>query len=266
MRSWRARLTCDGIPGLRSQRPNRRGDDVSQADMAWLTDVTEVWYATLESGKLATYSDEFLDRVAGALRLSHHERTVLYYLALGREPRPRPQLPQPALQSVSPAVRQLLDALPWPACVADSSFELLANNQALEDWLPYFRWERNVMAWVFKYPESRVQLIDWETVWAPVMLAQMRAAKARMPQNVALGQLVDECLAANEFARNLWDTQPEVSIHPDGDVRQLYLPYSEDKPTKVEVVALAPMRNADTRVVMFVPIDGFVPPPPAAGS
>jgi hypothetical protein len=188
--------------------------------MAALTGVTEVWYSYLEQGKQVSYGDDFLDRVAGALRLNSHERTVLYHLATGREPRPRPQPPQ---QVVSRAVRGILDAQPWPACVADLSWEMLSTNQALEDWLPVTRWERNVMRWALKYPEVRAQLVDWETVWAPVMLAQMRAAKAKYPDNQALTDLVEECLAANDFARELWDKQPAVAVHPDGNQRRLYL-------------------------------------------
>jgi hypothetical protein len=48
-------------------------------------------------------------------------------------------------------------------------------------------------------------------------------------------------------------TQTEIS---DGYI----FPYSNNEPTTVEVVALSPMRNPDLRVVMFVPVDGFIPP------
>ncbi len=259
MRTWRGRLKCDEIPGLRKQRPKRRGNDVSQADMAFLTGVTDVWYASLEQGKPAAYSDDFLDKVAYSLRLNPDERRVLFYLALGREPRPRPQ---PPTTSVSAAVRRVLDAQPWPAYVSDASWEILAANQAMAEWLPHISWERNVMRWVYLFPESQVQLIGWAEVWAPSMLAQMRAAKARMPWNTALEQLVDDCLAGSEFARDLWDNQPDVAIHPDGNLRSLYLPYAEadSQPTTVEIVAWTPMRDQDSRIVMLIPVDGYIPP------
>jgi transcriptional regulator with XRE-family HTH domain len=248
MRGWRERLDPRSIAGL--GRGLRRRT-VSQELMAHLVGVSPMWYGKLERGEREpNYSEELLDRVAYALQLNDDERDVLYLLAVGRPPVPRVRAPAGAVNEV---MARVVHAQPWPAYVSDRSWDVVVYNRHMARWFPHFDYELNIMRWVFFYPASRLQLIDWETSWAPLMLAQMRAANARWPENKRLAGLIRESLSVNEFARRLWHTQPMVYVHPDGDRRKLNLPF-EQGAREIEIVALTPMRADDMRVVMLVPL------------
>lgn len=254
MRSWRLRLDPKSIPGLSVR--GGRGRPVSQAEMAQLVGVSSLWYGRLERGEREpNYSEDFLDRVAAALRLDYNEHNVLFLLATGREPVPKVYASTP---SISPAVQRVLDEMPFPAWCSDPAWDVVALNQATYEWLPHMRYERNVMRWVWCYPDAMVQLVDWQSVWSPRMLAQMRVANARWPQNERLKQIIAEALEVNDYAREAWDNEPMVQVHPDGDVRRLRVPFLED-PVEVELVALAPMRDPDLRLIMLVPRGQLVP-------
>jgi transcriptional regulator with XRE-family HTH domain len=219
--------------------------------MAHLVGVSPPWYGRLERGECApNYSDDFLDRVAYALQLNDDERTVLFRLAVGREPVPRVRVSSAVVGEI---MRRVIDRQPWPAYISDQSWDVVVHNQHMADWFPHLAYERNIMRWVFFHPQSRLQLIDWETSWAPLMLAQMRAAHARWPNNDRLAHLIREAVTVNECARHMWNNEPMVYAHPDGDRRKLHLPF-EQGVREIEIVAWMPMRADDMRVVMLLPV------------
>ena len=83
LRAWRRR------PLLRGRVPaaqQRRAQGLSQQEVARLSGVSERWYRSLELGKPANFSADFLDGLASALQLSPVERHVLYLKAAGRPP------------------------------------------------------------------------------------------------------------------------------------------------------------------------------------
>ena len=210
---------------------------------------TKFWYSELERGQLGRYSDDFLNRVAIALRLSEAERYVLYQYAVGREPAP----PGAPTGDVSRSMDRIVQRQTWPAYLSNSAWDVLTWNPAMKVWFPWMPSEPNVMRWVFTYPEARDQLADWKTGWAGPMIAQMRLAHAREPDNHRLTELIREILENNAEARELWDTSPEVKIHPDGDIRGIYLP-GRDEPIDIEVVAFTPMRDPTLRLVILMPV------------
>jgi transcriptional regulator with XRE-family HTH domain len=256
MLSWRERLDPLSIPGLEAE--SRRRKTVSQDLMARLVGVSAPWYGKLERGEREpNYSDDFLERVAYSLRLDDDERTILFLLAVGREPTPRVR---PASGVVGEMLERIVHRQPWPAYISDRAWDVVVYNQAMADWFPHFAYELNVMRWVFYYPASRLQLVEWETSWAPLMLAQMRLAHAKWPKDKRLTGLIRETLTENEFARNLWRTKPKVYVHPDGDRRRLHLPF-EDAVREIEIVAMNPMRAPDMRLIMLMAVDGSEPSP-----
>jgi hypothetical protein len=85
------------------------------------------------------------------------------------------------------------------------------------------------------------------------MLGQMRAARARFPDNKRLEQVLTEILDTNREARKIWD-QPLTYLHPDGDQRYLYLPHHR-KVTRVDIVGLEPMRAPGTRFMLLIPAE-----------
>ena len=248
VRFWRQRLDPTSIAEPSGTRRRAR---VSQEDMARLIGATSVWYGTLERGEHSVnYSDAFLHRVAHALRLSPTERRALYLYAVQREPLTQPTRTDVRINDVA---QRLLDQQPWPAYISDEAWNLVAHNDHLVQWFPWVTHETNIMRWVFTYPQARRQLYDWENTWAPLMLAQMRMASAANPDDSRLTKLIGEIIDANPFARDLWETQPDVYVHPDGDRRQLLLP-PDNKIHTVEIVALGLMRLPKTRLIMLVPV------------
>jgi transcriptional regulator with XRE-family HTH domain len=256
VRSWRERLNPLEIPGLIPAGSHRRKSHVSQEDLARLVGVSNVWYGKLERGEPAHYSADFLDRVAIALRLTGDERMVLHLYALGREPVPRGRT---STVVVTESLRQVVDRQSWPTYLSDEAWDVIAYNRKAKEWFPWLGNESNVMRWVFTYPEARQQLHDWATDWAPPMLAQMRVANARDQGNERLTRLIQEILQSDD-ARRMWASEPAIYVHPDGDRRGIYLPYRQELIT-VEIVALAPLRAPNIRLMMLVPA-GDRPPHP----
>jgi transcriptional regulator with XRE-family HTH domain len=248
VRTWRRRLRPDQVPGF-GVYPARRRDHVSQDDVARLVGSTSYWYGELERGRVGGYSDDFLDRVAVALRLTEAEREVLYYYAAGREP----AATYTPSTEVSKTFQRMVDVLPLPAYVSDIAWDVLYANRHISAWFPWLPREPNVMRWTFTYPEARLQLAKWDTDWAPPMIAQMRLVHARYHDNQRLTQLIEEILAVNDDARRLWAEDLAVKGHPDGDRRMIYVP-GRDDPIEIEIMSLGPHRDPTQRLVLLVPL------------
>ncbi|MEU4238630.1 helix-turn-helix transcriptional regulator [Actinoplanes sp. NPDC026619] len=250
VRSWRARLSPRDIPGLSASYPQTRGrSHASKELLALLTGYSLGWYSALERGEPQNYGEDFLNRVAQALRLNPAEKNHLFVLATGHEaPADHDSRIRP-----TPTIERILDALPWPAYINDDAWELVAFNTHMSTWFPWVAGtENNVMRWVFTYPDAKRQLHNWGTEWAPQMFAQMQYALARQPDNKRLAALIDEILDHSEEARRFKD-QPLTFPHPDGQRRTLRLPLHR-KLQAIELVAFEPMRAAGSRCMMLIPL------------
>ncbi|WP_432982889.1 helix-turn-helix domain-containing protein [Dactylosporangium sp. CA-233914] len=249
--TWRRRLDPSAIPGLLYSRNSPQKKNVSQEDVAHLVGVSTRWYANLERGGPGPYSADFLDQVTVALRLSQEERAVLYLLATGQEPDPPRAVP---VGENFVALRAIVNAQPWPAYVSDDAWDCLFSNEHHRSWFPHLKYEPNIMLWPFLYAESRLQLINWERDWARPMLAQLRAASARHPDNARLQGIIQRILNGSADARRIWEEKAEVHLHPDGDRRLMHVPHF-DGPRVVEIVALTTLRAVGFRVMMLIPVD-----------
>jgi transcriptional regulator with XRE-family HTH domain len=252
---WRERLDPQSIPWFAGSR--RRRTTVSQADMAYLIGVSEKWYAKLERGERLNYSEDFLDRVAGGLRLTDDERNLLYLLAKGRPAKPQAR---PSTAAVSPSLARVIEAQPWPAMITDRAWDVLVFNAAMAEWFPGIVRDRNVVLWILGHPAARLQLVDYETVWVPRTFDLLRAAAAWWPGDRRLAHILNEALRVNPLARKLWeDSEPLVYLHPDGDHRKVHPPGKGDEEIEVEVVACVPMRADDLLITMLIPTAGQEP-------
>ena len=250
VKAWRLRLDPDQIPGIsKSYASTLRRRHASKELIATLAGCSIGWYSTLERGEPQNYSDDFLNRVAAALRLSHAEKSVLFLRATGHA------LTMTAHESPiqrTPAIQRILDAQPWPAYVSDDAWNLVGYNTHLSDWFPWVTGpETNIMRWVFTAPEARNLLHRWETDWAPQMFAEMQFAQAQQPENNRLAAVISEILDLSSHARRFAE-QPLTYPHPDGDHRSVLLPSQGVQ--RVELAALTPMRAPSSRFMMLVPI------------
>lgn len=251
VKAWRMRLKPDEIPGLSAAYPQtRRRRFASKELVALLTGCSLGWYSTLERGEPQNYSDDFLTRVAHTLRLNAAEKNMLFFLATGHEP----AIEQHSRMQHTPTIQRLLDAQPWPAYIADESWDLIAFNKHMSEWFPWVEGnESNVMRWVFTFPEAQIQLHNWRTDWAPQTFAQLQYAQARQPDNKRLTAIIDEILELSPDARRFKE-QPTICTHPDGDRRALHLP-CHSKIQLIEIVASEPLRAPGSRCVSLIPVE-----------
>ncbi|MGW2633798.1 helix-turn-helix transcriptional regulator [Streptomyces chattanoogensis] len=252
--TWRERVDPRQIHGVRST--GRRSPGLTKAEVAKLTGVSSKWIGQLENGHVAKFSDRFLERLALTLRLDASERLTLFLLGSGKPPVPMSIPSEDAVSAVDKPLREFLDAqLPNPAYVSDVAWNIVAHNQPQIDWFPWIPYEPNLMRWAFLYPEAREQLVNWADDWARPFLAQIRVALAKNPDEPGLLKLRDDILEGNEDAARIW-ADHEALEHPDGHVRRFRLPYHEGAEVPVRIMALAPLRAPNMRVITLVPTTG----------
>jgi len=200
LRSRRERLSCADV-GL-SATGRRRTPGLRREEVALLSGISTTWLTYLEQGRRVQASPQVLDALAATLRLSPAERAHVFDLAS--------QAPPPAaVPALDPTVRSVLDALdPQPAYVTAGDFEVLAWNDAAVQLFPTFLTtmdgERpNVARWLFCSPAAREVFPEWESV-AQDVLARLRAATARHPDDPRYTDLVQELRTASSQARAWW--------------------------------------------------------------
>jgi transcriptional regulator with XRE-family HTH domain len=121
LRGCRARLEPEDVGLPKDARA--RGGGLRRQDVAELAGVSASWYTWLEQGRDIRVSDEVLDRVSQALRLSEDERVYLFSL-VQRRPPPLQHL----LTQCPPDVERMLHTLPVPAVVLNLRCDVLAWN------------------------------------------------------------------------------------------------------------------------------------------
>lgn len=181
---------------------NRRVRGLRREEVAQLAMISTDYYTRLEQGRLASASEEVLDALATALRLSQDERSYLYKLAHkadhGRQ-RPRDA------EGVRPQTRQLLENLrDTPALVFGRYLDVLAWNHlataVFKDFATIPRQERNFLRMLFLDADVRSRFVDWATV-ARAAVAFFRAAAPSEPR---LAHLIGELSLADPDFRTWW--------------------------------------------------------------
>ncbi|WP_432082972.1 helix-turn-helix domain-containing protein [Streptomyces sp. WAC 04229] len=184
LRSWRRRVDPRTFPSLPVH--GRRSKGLTHTDVARLAGVSARWYGSLEQGREAGYSADFLDRVSAVLRLSRAERQALYLRAVGRPPALAAVPAVDAAAEMDATLQHFIDnQAPDPAVVTDLAWNMVGHNKAAELWLPGAVQMGNQMRWTFLSPEAREQLVCWERDWARPYLGQIRYERANHPKDEA---------------------------------------------------------------------------------
>ena len=220
LRSRRERIAPEQVglpPALRRRTPGLRREEV-----ATLAGVGVTWYTWLEQGRDINASPQVLDAVARTLLLDPHERDHLFRLA---------EVPdgnaQAECASLPPTAQLLLDHLePYPACIRNGRYDILAFNTAYENLMGPLRdvpfEDRNSLWRIFTRPECRAAMLDWEE-GTRRMVAEYRAAMAEHVAEPAWKCLVSRLTKASPEFAEIWDRH-EVAIpenltkrflHPD---------------------------------------------------
>jgi transcriptional regulator with XRE-family HTH domain len=209
LRARRARLrpADAGLPaGSRRRTPGLRREEVAQ-----LADISVTYYTFLEQGRDVRPSEQVMDALARALRLTAAERAHLHSLVHGSPAATAAAGPDMLAPEVAAMVARLD---PWPAYVSGRCWDVLAANRAARalwaDWPARPPRERNVLWWTFLDPAARSVLVDWEAV-AKAELARFRSASARHPGDPEFGALIERLQAGSAEVRQWW---PEHEVVP----------------------------------------------------
>jgi len=220
LRSRRERIAPEQVglpPASRRRTPGLRREEV-----ATLAGVGVTWYTWLEQGRDINVSTQVLDAVARTLLLDPHERAHLFRLA---------DAPEGSVQrecaALTPTAQVLLDKLePFPACVRNARYDILAYNPAFDRLmgplaeLPFD--ERNSLWRLFTSPACRAATLDWEE-GTRRMVAEYRAAMAEHVAEPAWKCLVSRLSKASPEFAELWERHEVASpenltkrfLHPD---------------------------------------------------
>jgi transcriptional regulator with XRE-family HTH domain len=202
LRSRRERIAPEQVglpPASRRRTPGLRREEV-----ATLAGVGVTWYTWLEQGRAINASSQVLDAVARTLLLDPHERDHLFRLA---------DTPDGSAQgecaTLPPTAQLLLDQLePYPACIRNARYDILAWNQAYDQLmgpladLPYE--ERNSLWRLFTSPKCRGATLDWEE-GTRRMVGEYRAAMADHVAEPAWKCLVARLSKASPEFAELWE-------------------------------------------------------------
>lgn len=265
LRSRRARLhPADlGLPDT----GRRRVAGLRREETAQLAGVSVDYYVRLEQGRAGWPSDQVLDAVAQALRLSPEEQDHLFRLA---RPRPATHTPgQDPLRAEIPALLRSIGNL--PAFVINGRMDLLACNDLAQrlvaDVATTDATRRNIARMIFTDPAAHDYFLDWDTV-AQEAAGHLRLAAGQTPADDELSDLVDELSEASPRFRELWTAHDVIQKshgskplrHPIvGDLTVRYetltLPADNHMLVTYTVEPESPSEQALTRLADLTPSD-----------
>jgi len=199
--SRRAAISPESV-GLPLAMTSRRVPGLRREEVAILAGVSVDYYTKFEQGRATNISEQVLEAIERALKLSDLERRHLRSLL-----RPDARITSGALvprPKARAAVVTMIHSLGVPAIVHGPLLEILAINdtaRALFDDFPAMPVEhRNLVRWMFLNPRAREVYLEWER-HASEMTAILRAA-ANGPRTEALDRLVGELtIESPDFAR-----------------------------------------------------------------
>ncbi|MEU6346514.1 hypothetical protein ABZ883_36830 [Streptomyces sp. NPDC046977] len=188
-RQYRRSLTRSDI-GLKplshagsSRRPLR------QADLDEALEGGAGVYQKFESGALLP-SPAYVRRVATLLGFSETD----YYRAyqdLFPDTRP-PYIRNPG-DEISPLWQQVVDGQTAMSCVVKHGGDLASCNEAFKAFFSPGELPSNIWQWLLLDPEPRDQvLLDWDTAWAPHLVARLEVAATHGPYAPQLAVLQTE--------------------------------------------------------------------------
>jgi len=210
LKTRRERLTPEDV-GLPAG-PRRRAKGLRREEVAALAGISLPWYTSLEQGRDIRVSEQVLESLARALRLTGSERVHLYLLAEQRLPAHRTTA---ALGDVDAGVlRPVLDRLdPYPAFVTDRRMNVLAWNRAAAQLFGSFddggERDRNLLWRMFTKETYKERFVHWESM-AHDLSAQFRNVYSKHIEDPWYQEMVEALAAASEQFAAWWS---EHAVH-----------------------------------------------------
>jgi transcriptional regulator with XRE-family HTH domain len=206
--AWRDRLTpaAAGLPTRRA----RRAAGLRREELAELAGVSVDYIVRLEQGRATTPSAQIVSALARALQLSRQERDHLYRLA-GLQP------PNDGTVSdhIPPGIQRVLTRLgDAPVAVFAGDWRLIWWNHSfaalLGDPSGIAAEYRSLVKWRFPVAADRGRIPAWPVVSDNVetsdraIVADLRRASARYPDDARLAGLITRTLNGNSCFAQLW--------------------------------------------------------------
>jgi transcriptional regulator with XRE-family HTH domain len=251
LKTHRARLS-PGSVGILKKGASRRTPGLRREEVAQLAGISVTWYTWLEQGRDIGVSEQVLESIATTLRLGVQERNHVFRLARKQVP---PD-PSPTTQTVSPALRSVLDNLSVsPAWVIERRWSTLAWNRAAREVFGDFgagpSGERNILRFVFTDEALRRRLVDWEA-FARSMLATFRASCGKHVGESWFLRLVEDLKRGSpEFRR--WWPQHDVREAP---LERLVLDHPDVGPLELDNVSFQVKSGPELRVCVYAAAPG----------
>ncbi|WP_399922218.1 helix-turn-helix domain-containing protein [Streptomyces kanamyceticus] len=247
LRAWRMARDPRLLPGPVPFRGHR--SYLTQLDVALLLGVSERWYRALERGEDRGYAPEMIAGVARILGLSPAQTDALYR-GTGHRP------PPPAAHDARPdeAMLDLLHHQRRVSWICDQAWDVLAVNAVAARHCPWLAHPgANVMTWAFS-PEARYQLREWDTRWAGPLLARLRLAWQRRPDDDRLDEVV-RAVRRQPGVAALWDATADVPEPGDARARPMYFPLVAPDPVDVRVRTYGCYDDTALRWYVLTPVD-----------
>jgi transcriptional regulator with XRE-family HTH domain len=201
VRRWRDRVSpaAAGLPA----GGHRRATGLRREELALLAGISVDYVTRLEQGRATNPSEQVVEALGRALRLSGTEREHLFHVA-GLVPPGQGTVPA----YITPSVQRMLDRLTGtPVAVSDASWTLLLANPQYTALMGEYHGNNRNAVWrhflgsgnrVVHTPESL------ETLEAN-QVAELRATAGRYPADLRLRRLIAELRANSEHFAELWD-------------------------------------------------------------
>lgn len=248
LRSRRERIMPEQVGLERGRR--RRTPGLRREEVAQLSAVGVTWYTWLEQARPIQVSAQVLDAIARTLLLDRSERAHLFVLAEAVDPAPGTPCP-----TITPAVRLMLDQLePFPACVQNSRFDILAYNSGYRtlmgdlDALPPE--DRNCLWLAFTHEEWQAALGDRQET-RRTLVARFRSDMAGHLAEPPWKALLARLLKASPEFREIWERHEVIGI--GSRTKRFVNPLVGEVRLEHTNLWLGP--SSGHRLVGFVPVD-----------
>ncbi|WP_405829520.1 helix-turn-helix transcriptional regulator [Streptomyces sp. NBC_01176] len=205
VRRWRDRVSPEaaGLP----VGGQRRAAGLRREELALLAGISVDYVTRLEQGRAAHPSEQVVEALGRALRLSGIEREHLFHTA-GLVPPGRGTVPG----YLTPSVQRLLDRLTGtPVAAYDAAWTLLVANPLyaalLGDPSGWRDQERNGVWRAFFGPAGRVRHTPRSRrTLETALVSDLRATASRYPADRRVQRLIAELRAGSDRFAELWDS------------------------------------------------------------
>ena len=214
----RAKITPEQVglaPGVRRRVPGLRREEAAQ-----LAGVSTEYYTQIERGNVAGVSDEVLQAISRALRLSDDETVHFFDLVrAGAGTRTSTRNKRAAVKKLPEGVQALMDGMAGtPAIVLDGNLDILAANP-LGRLLYSPLYDRalgrpNFARFIFFESAAAQVFPEWERS-ADEAVGLLQAEAARDPHSAAITHIVGELATQSVEFRTRWAAH-NVTAHRHG--------------------------------------------------